>query len=210
MDPDAEVSVASVAAGLKGCYTSLMISGSLPSLVVLASLFFLCVRGDCPVDQFLCSDGNCISSTSVCNHKPDCPHGEDERNQCGTMCDFETPCDWKATNVVTRQGWSQGFELTQVGDDIDGPTKDYMPGTDKGHFMYLAYKANIQVQLISPWYGGSGPECRLSFALQMVGENTIGSLNVLLATPNVTRIIRSFTKSSSSPLRNPHSSLKPM
>ncbi|CAH1791155.1 unnamed protein product [Owenia fusiformis] len=102
-------------------------------------------------------------------------------SQIGAECNFETKCPWRASRIKGR-----GFFPTN-GDRIDlsctyCPRVDHSTASSKGNYLMLV-DSELRATYTSPWYGSSGPQCKLQFYLQMKGV-TVGTLRVRLITHN--------------------------
>ena len=99
-------------------------------------------RGECPPDPstvFNCDDGSTVPIETVCNMKPDCPDGSDEK-ECGA-CDFENgECGWE-NYVETDYFWHRkdGNEPCEDCDCSGGDHTFQLDNTTSGFFMYLEH-----------------------------------------------------------------------
>ncbi|XP_078675425.1 tyrosine-protein kinase receptor-like isoform X3 [Branchiostoma floridae x Branchiostoma belcheri] len=138
------------------------------------------IQGYCPPDGFACYDGSTCLSSADCNFKKDCPGGEDEFH-CN--CDFESPCDWMESFLVEEMGWRVGSGLS-VSSTL--PEYDYTEDTEQGQYMFvdaLEHNPGFTAELLSPYFGESGPQCKLRFASH-VSANLTGSLLLHLYVDN--------------------------
>lgn len=64
---------------------------------------FLCVAVTCAPNQFACSDGTCVGTTTLCDGTTDCPGGEDE-NRTNCYIRITTPSPSPVTPTVPTLG----------------------------------------------------------------------------------------------------------
>ncbi|XP_066281246.1 tyrosine-protein kinase receptor-like isoform X1 [Branchiostoma lanceolatum] len=140
------------------------------------------IQGYCPPHGFPCYDGSTCLSSADCNFMEDCPGGEDEFH-CN--CDFESSCDWMESFLVEEMGWKVGSGLSVTS---TLPEYDYTEDTEQGQYMFvdaMEHNPGFTAELLSPFFGESGPQCRLRFAYH-VSAHLMGSLLLHLYIDNTT------------------------
>ncbi|XP_046386301.1 vitellogenin receptor-like [Ischnura elegans] len=96
-----------------------------------------------PCTEFLCSSGECLPYTMVCNSVSNCADGSDEGGRCESSCNINNPCSSVCQKTPSGPACSclDGFKLTGDGktcvdinecefDDGHGPCSQFCSNTD--------------------------------------------------------------------------------
>nr|XP_042908894.1 MAM and LDL-receptor class A domain-containing protein 2 [Parasteatoda tepidariorum] len=118
--------------------------------------------------EFSCEDNSCIAMNLVCDFKPDCPYGIDEKH-CPVFCDFElgSTCGWEA---VTKD--KDGIEINVIVAEnaktiLEGaPETDKSTNSSKGSYLIihstLEEKDSPIDEYRSPQFSASAWTCKFS------------------------------------------------
>ncbi|EDV21956.1 uncharacterized protein TRIADDRAFT_59472 [Trichoplax adhaerens] len=151
---------------------------------------------------FTCTtNGQCIKQNQVCDFKTDCTDGSDEAN-CGT-CTFEKRLIFSDVNCGWYNGSSDNFDWVRHKGSTPsfqtGPATDHTLQTSSGHYLYIETSNGIignTADLYSSIIQFAPATCVFSFWRHMYGDS-IGNLNVFVATTNGTKMAQLWGKSGS-------------
>jgi hypothetical protein len=131
----------------------------------------------CPIGQYTCNNGQCISVTKACNGINDCTDGSDE-SRCPQPCSFESDqCGW-AEDIIDGFDWrrSSGALAAASGMMKYAPPIDNTRRTQNGFFMFVQDTTNGNTQgkiaqITSPILYSASKECKIQFAYYLNGQD---------------------------------------
>ncbi|KAF5889485.1 MAM and LDL-receptor class A domain-containing protein 1, partial [Clarias magur] len=143
--------------------------------------------GSCPAaTDFVCSNGDCVVSSLVCDNKPDCTDGSDELD-CSSLagaCNFNMPEDqWQAACQLVQDqdddfDWQLGHGRKYQG---TGPSTDHS-ADGAGGYLYanstLQREADVARIITQQEFPASFGVCHLRFWFHMYSSKQMGTLKV--------------------------------
>ncbi|KAM3593244.1 uncharacterized protein V6R79_008413 [Siganus canaliculatus] len=121
----------------------------------------------CPASWFVCSTGECIEQSQVCDFTRQCPHGEDEAG-CSSECNFEGgSCGWHEVTPSDGFDWVRGKSDEVPPHFYDTPPPlDHSTNSTEGHFMFVlktSSSLHSTAVLRGPWFTESASGCTMTF-----------------------------------------------
>ena len=148
--------------------------------------------------NFQCDNLNCYTFPERCNFIDNCGDDSDEKS-CPKWCSFDEVDPTKLCGWYTPKGLQSRLikykgpsPMTKTGGT--GPTKDHSDFSGKGGYLLAQNFStlNAKLQLHSPYFSSSGPNCRFSFAYFLNEPKHLDKISLYIKTdthpPKLTKV----------------------